>query len=88
MPALSLPAELHQEADRRAAVRLDHQQLQSLTDKLICDWYRHKASAAAMIRRIAQLEAELALATAPVAGGGQLPITDEHLQWAQDLLGR
>ena len=82
---LSLSRELQREQDRRAAVRLDHQELQILADKLICDWYANQAVIDRAFRRIGELQVQLALAAARPA---RRQPEARHFQWARDLLGR
>lgn len=84
-PELSLSSEIHQEHDRRAAVRLDHQQLQVLTDHLIVQCYRQQNLLNQLFRRVQLLEVEVVLAAAPPA-----PREPEqrHLEWAKELLAQ
>jgi hypothetical protein len=82
---LSLSRELQREQDRRAAVRLDHQDLQILADKLICDWYANQTVIDSAFRHIAELQVQLALATAKPS---RRDPESRHFQWARDLLGK
>ena len=82
-PTLSLSTQFQQEHDRRAAVRLTHQELQIVADRLIVDWYRHQHVAEQLLRRVSFLEMQLMLASAPPAKRGP---DERHLEWAKELL--
>lgn len=82
---LSLDRQFQREQDRRAAVRLDHQELQVLADKLICDWYANQSIIDQAFRRIGELQVQVALAAAKPSKRRPEP---RHFEWARDLLGR
>jgi hypothetical protein len=72
-----LGTELDRERDRRAAVRLDHQDLQQVADHLIVEWYRQQQMFNCAMRRVMELELRLMLAEAEPS--------DRHLQMAREL---
>lgn len=82
-PQLSLQTEIHQELDRRAAVRLTHHELQQLTDSLIVQWYRQQQVIACCMKRVQSLEVELLL-----SGADAMPRepSAEHMQMAREVL--
>ena len=86
IPTLSLSRECQREADRRAAVRLTHHELQMLADKLICNWYQDQDMIRRCFGKIGKLEVELALATRPESINPKPE--PRHFQWARELLGR
>lgn len=71
------------EADRRAAARLNRDQLNMLCDKLICDWYQQRELIDRALGKVRHLQVELALATAPPA---KRELEPHHLEWARELL--
>ena len=77
-PQLSLQTELDQERDRRAAVRLDLETLQQLTDNLIVVGYRQQQMLSCAMRRVMELELKLMLAEAGP--------TSDHYRMAKELL--
>lgn len=77
-PELSLQTEARQELDRRAAVKLDHQDLQQLTDALIVQWYRQQQIIGCAMKRVMELEIKLMLS-------GNDP-SAQHLLMAKELL--
>lgn len=87
IPSLSLSRECQREADRRAAVKLSHHELQILADKLICDWYQDQDLIRRCFGKIGKLEVELALASRPDEVINPQP-KPQHFQWARELLGR
>lgn len=82
-PHLSLQTEIHQERDRRAAVRLTHHELQQLTDSLIVQWYRQRQIISCCLRRVASLEVEVMLAE---AGPAQRGPSARHMEMAREVL--
>lgn len=84
IPELSLSSQAHQEVDRRQAVRLSHQELQALADRLICDWYLQRELVNRCLGRVRHLEVELALATAQPSTPEPEPC---HFAWAREILG-
>lgn len=82
-PELSLQTEARQELDRRAAVKLDHQDLQQLTDTLIVQWYRQQQIIGCAMKRVMQLELEVMLAEAEPMDRSPSP---EHYRMARELL--
>jgi hypothetical protein len=83
-PHLSLQTEIHQERDRRAAVRLTHHELQQLTDSLIVQWYRQQKIIDCCLRRVRSLEVQLMLAQS--SGTSTAGPSAEHLQMAREVL--
>lgn len=77
-PELSLQTEARQELDRRAAVKLDHQDLQQLTDALIVQWYRQQQIIGCAMKRVMELEIKLML-----SGNDS---SAQHLLMAKELL--
>lgn len=82
---LSLNKQLHREMDRRTAARLDQHELQCLVDRLICDWYTNQNMIERAFARIAELQVQVALATAKPSLRQPAP---RHFEWARDLLGK
>jgi hypothetical protein len=83
IPELSLASQCNQEIDRRQAVRLSHQDLQALADRLICDWYLQRNLIDRCLGRVRQLEVEVALAQSEPIGEPE-PC---HYAWAHEILG-
>ena len=81
LPELSVPTQLRQELDRRAAAKLSRDELSVLADKLILDWYKHSALIDRLLGRVRQMEVERALQNAKPLG----PATEEHLEWVRHL---
>jgi len=84
IPTLSLQTELNQERARRAAARMGRDQLAVRVDELITAWFLHRELINRLLGRVRQLEVQLALKDARPLGQP----TDEHHQWATELLGR
>jgi hypothetical protein len=82
-PELSLATQCQQEIDRRRAVQLDQQDLQMLTDKLICDWYVQRELINRCLARIRSMEVQIALATAPPS---KREPSQCHFQWARQIM--
>lgn len=82
---LSLCRQFQCEQDRRAALKLDHQELQMLADRLICDWHANQTIIDQAFRRIGELQVQVALAAAKPSRRRPEP---RHFDWARDLLGK
>ena len=83
VPQLDLQTQLRLELDRRTAAKLSRDELSTLIDKLIVDWYHRSALIDNLLGRIRSMEVELALLTAQP---GPAAPTEEHYEWAADLL--
>jgi hypothetical protein len=86
-PEISLPTQFDMERDRRAAAMLDRDGLCERVDRLIIDWYRHRAALQDAAREISGLQCQLAMAQAPCTQG-QNPPSAEHYAWANEVLSR
>lgn len=84
IPKLSVTTQLHQEIDRRAAARLSRDELASITDKLIQDWYHHTTLIDSLLGKVRSMEVKLALSSAPRLEGPK----EEHFTWAKQLLNQ
>ena len=79
---LSLPSQLHQEMDRRAAAKLSRDELSILVDRLITEWYRHTTTIDALLGKVRHLQVELALSS----GIQGIPSPSaEHYEMAKQL---
>jgi hypothetical protein len=84
MPTLSLPSQFEMERDRRAAAHMRRDQLAVKVDELIQSWYQQQTMIESLLKKVGHLQAEMAL-------GDSLqfaPPTDQHYQWAREVLGR
>lgn len=79
---LSLPSQLHQEMDRRAAAKLSRDELSILVDRLITDWYRHTTTIDALLGKVRHLQVEVALSSGVQ---GIPPPSPEHYELAKEL---
>jgi len=79
---LSLPSQLHQEMDRRAAAKLSRDELSILVDRLITEWYRHTTTIDALLGKVRHLQVELALSSGVQ---GIPPPSAEHYEMAKQL---
>lgn len=79
---LSLPSQLHQETDRRAAAKLSRDELSILVDRLITDWYRHTTTIDALLGKVRHLQVEVALSSGVQ---GVPPPSPEHYEIAKEL---
>jgi hypothetical protein len=85
VPTLSLETQLSRALDRRTAAHLCRDDLSIVVDGLIVQAYGQKALIDSLLGRVRQLEVELVLArdAQPLQ-----PPSDEHQQWARDMLQR
>lgn len=79
---LSLPSQLHQEIDRRAAAKLSRDDLSILVDRLITDWYRHTTTIDALLGKVRHLQVEVAISRDVQ---GVPPPSPEHYEMAKEL---
>jgi hypothetical protein len=83
VPQLDLQTQLRLELDRRTAAKLSRDELSVLVDKLIVDWYHRSALLDNLLGRIRSMEVEMALLMAKPSPAAP---TEEHYEWAADLL--
>ena len=81
VPVLSLPRQLSMERERRAAARMNRDQLAGVLDEMIQYRYQQGQLIDQMLGEIRQLQVKVALAGAEPLG----PPKAEHHQWARDL---
>ena len=86
IPNLSLPTQLEMECDRRAAARLNRDQLAGKIDELIQSWYLQHSLINRMLGEIRQLQVKLALAGPPVPSKREPE--QRHVEMARELLWR
>lgn len=79
---LSLSRQAMMADHRHRAARMDRSQLHQLADELIQRCHQQEHMIAELQRCAANLMVELELKDAPIFGA----VTDEHRQWAKDLL--
>jgi hypothetical protein len=79
---LSLSRQAIMADHRYRAARMDRNQLHQLADELIQRCHQQEHMIAELQRCAANLMVELELKDAPIFGA----VTDEHRQWAKDLL--
>lgn len=79
---LTTEEELKLELQRRALRTLSHDELLAFADQLLwAQWHRER-----MVKGLHDLVIELEMELSSLDGGGA-PVTEEHRQWARDLLG-
>ena len=83
VPVLSLPTQLEMECDRRAAARMNRDQLAVKIDELIQQWYHQHALIDQLLGEVRHLQVQVAL-------GPPVPLKPEpeqrHVDWARELL--
>ena len=84
MPVLSLPTQLEMECDRRAAARMNRDQLAVKIDELIQQWYHQHALIDRLLGELRQLQVQVALGQPVPSKRGP---EERHVQWALELLG-
>ena len=84
VPVLSLPTQLEMECDRRAAARMNRDQLAIKIDELIQRWYHQHALIDQLLGELRHLQVKLALAGPPVPSKREPE--QRHMEWARELL--
>jgi len=84
VPVLSLPTQLEMECDRRAAARMNRDQLAIKIDELIQRWYHQHALIDQLLGELRHLQVKLALAGPPVLSKREPE--QRHMEWARELL--
>jgi hypothetical protein len=84
VPVLSLPTQLEMECDRRAAARLNRDQLAMKMDELIQRWYYQHALIDQLLGELRHLQVQVALG--PPVPSKREP-EQRHMEWARELLG-
>ena len=84
VPVLSLPTQLEMECDRRAAARMNRDQLAIKIDELIQQWYHQHALIDRLLGELRQLQVQVALGPPVPSKRGP---EERHVQWALELLG-
>jgi hypothetical protein len=85
VPVLSLPTQLEMECDRRAAARMNRDQLAIKIDELIQQWYHQHALIDRLLGELRQLQVQVALGPPVPSKRGP---EERHVEWARELLGR
>jgi hypothetical protein len=83
VPTLSLPTQLEMECDRRAAARLNRDQLAAKIDELIQRWYYQHALIDQLLGELRHLQVQVALG--PPVPSKREP-EQRHMEWARELL--
>jgi hypothetical protein len=84
VPVLSLPTQLEMECDRRAAARMNRDQLAIKIDELIQQWYHQHALIDRLLGELRQLQVQVALGPPVPSNRGP---EERHVEWALELLG-
>ena len=83
VPVLSLPTQLEMECDRRAAARMNRDQLAIKIDELIQRWYHQHALIDQLLGEVRHLQVQVALG--PPVPSKREP-EQRHVDWARELL--